>query len=239
MALATRGAPRHGRGMRSAVSLCLAAACAALAAACGGVPKDARHVTVSLEMIDCADCGNEIVADLRSRPGVYEATFDKKRAEVKVVASPEMDVLTAVKQLAASEGFSAVLGEGKGKYVERPSFPEGADAQTVVEGGKDVPDLTALLVKGKTTVIDFSGIWCRPCRQIDEHMVKVLAGKKDLAYRRLDIGDWDTPLAKRYLKDVPQLPYVIVYGAKGERVDEIVGVDLDRLDKAIAKGAAQ
>lgn len=212
---------------------------AALTAACSGVPKDAKHVTVSLEMIDCADCGNEIVTDLRNRPGVYEATFDQRRAEVKVVASPEMDVLTAVKQLAASEGFSAVLGEGKGKYLERPAFPEGSDAQTVIEGGRDVPDLKVLLVKGKTTVVDFSGIWCRPCRKIDEHMVKVLGQKKDIAYRRLDIGDWDSPLSRRYLKDIPQLPYVIVYGAKGEKVDEIVGVDLERLDKAIAKGESQ
>ena len=212
---------------------------AALTAACSGVPKEAKHVTVSLEMIDCADCGNEIVTDLRARPGVYEATFDQRRAEVRVVASPELDVLTAVKQLAASEGFSAVLGEGKGKYLERPSFPEGSDAQTVVEGGRDVPDLKVLLVKGKTTVVDFSGIWCRPCRKIDEHMVKVLGQKKDIAYRRLDIGDWDSPLSRRYLKDIPQLPYVIVYGAKGEKVYEIVGVDLDRLDKAIAKGESQ
>lgn len=212
---------------------------AAMTAACSGVPKNAKTVTVSLEMVDCVDCGNEIVADLRARPGVYDASFDKKHAEVKVVASPEVDVLTAVKQLAANEGFSAVLGEGKGKYLARPSFPAGSDAQTVVEDGRDVPDLKALLVAGKTTVIDFSGIWCRPCRKIDEHMVKVLGEKKDLAYRRLDIGDWDSPLARRYLKDVPQLPYVIVYGAKGAKVDEIVGVDLDRLDKAIAKGAAQ
>lgn len=211
---------------------------AGLSAACGGVPKDAKSVTVSLERIDCADCGSEIIEDLRQRPGVYEATFDKKRAEIRVVASPELDVLTIVKQLAANEGFGAVLGEGKGQYLERPAFPEGSDAQTVVENGRDVPDLTVLLVKGKATVIDFSGIWCRPCRKIDEHMVKVLGSKKDVAYRRLDIGDWDSPLAKRYLQDVPQLPYVIVYSATGEKVDAIVGVDLDRLDKAIAKGGA-
>lgn len=223
--------------MRRGFSLALVAL-SVLVEACAAAPKDAKTVTVSLEMVDCAECGDQIITDLRGRPGVYEATFDKRRAEVTVVASPELDVLMIVKQLAASEGFSAVLGEGKGKYLARPAFPEGADAQTVVEGGRDVPDLRALLVKGKTTVIDFSGIWCRPCRQIDEHMAKVLVEKKEIAYRRLDIGDWDTPLAKRYLKDVPQLPYVIVYGANGEQVDAIVGVDLDRLDKAIAKGAA-
>jgi thiol-disulfide isomerase/thioredoxin len=209
----------------------------ALAASCGGVPKDAKSVTVSLDRIDCADCGDEIVSDLRQRPGVYDAQFDKKRAEIRVVAADGFDVLGTVKQLAAAEGFSAVLGEGKGNYLARPAFPEGADAKTVVEDGRDVADLKTLLVKGKTTVVDFSGIWCRPCRQIDDHMSKVLAEKKDVAYRRLDIGDWDSPLAKHYLQDIPQLPYVIVYGATGEKVDVIVGVDLARLDKAIAKGS--
>lgn len=210
----------------------------ALTTACGGVPKDAKSVTVSLEMIDCVDCGDEIVGDLRRRPGVYDARFDKKRAEIHVVAANEFDVLAAVKQLAANEGFAAVLGEGKGKYLERQAFPEGADAQTVVEDGRDVADLTSLLVKGKTTVVDFSGIWCRPCREIDKHMVKVLGAQKEIAYRRLDIGDWDSPLAKHYLQTVSQLPYVIVYGPKGDKIDSIVGVDLDRLDKAIAKAAA-
>jgi len=194
-------------------------------------------VTVSLEQIDCADCGQEIVTDLRGRPGVYEADFDKKRAEVRVVASPTFDVYAAVKQLAASEGFSAVLGEGRGKYLDRAAFPDGADALTVVEDGRDVADLASLVVAGKTTVVDFSGIWCRPCREVDRHMAVLLATNKQLAYRRLDIGDWDSPLAQHYLKDVPQLPYVVVFGPKGEKIDTIVGVDIDRLDKAIAKGA--
>jgi hypothetical protein len=221
--------------MRSTTTILLALG--SLVAACSGAPKDAKHVTVSLEKIDCADCGDEIVTDLRERPGIYDVTFDKKRAEVKVVASPEFDVLGAVKQLAASEGFSAVLGEGKGRYLERATFPEGADAKTVIEDGRDVADLKTIVVMGKTTVVDFSGIWCRPCRKIDEHMATVLGARKDVAYRRLDIGDWDSPLARHYLKDVPQLPYVIVYGPKGEKVDAITGVDLKRLDRAIAKAA--
>lgn len=216
------------------LTLCLAGL---FSAACGGIPRDAKHVTVSLAKIDCADCGDVIVTDLRGRPGVYDAHFDRKAAEVRVVASPEFDVIGAVKQLAAAEGFDAVLGEGKGNYIPHAPFPEGADAQTVVEDGRDVPDLAALLVKGKTTVVDFSGLWCRPCRKIDQYMVTALATRKELAYRRLDIGDWESPLAKHYLKDVPQLPYVIVYGPDGAKIDTIVGVDLPRLEKAIAKAS--
>jgi thiol-disulfide isomerase/thioredoxin len=210
------------------------------AAACSGVPSipaDAQRTVVSLERIDCADCGDEIIADLRARPGVYKASFDKHRAEVSVIASPSFDVFTTVRQLAAREGFDAILGAGKGRYLEGPTFPAGADVQVVTTGGEDVPNLAPVLVKGKVTVIDFSATWCRPCRQIDEHMVNVLGARHDIAYRKLDIGDWDTPLAKRYLKSVPQLPYVVVYDAAGARVAAFAGVDLGGLDAAIERGA--
>jgi hypothetical protein len=58
-----------------------------------------------------------------------------------------------------------------------------------------------------------------------------------VAYRKLDIGDWNTPLAKRYLKGVPQLPYVIVFSKTGQQVSAVSGMDVAKLDAAIAKGA--
>jgi thiol-disulfide isomerase/thioredoxin len=210
--------------------------------ACGGaetIPSDARTTVVSLQKIDCADCGDEIIADLRQRPGVYKATFNKRSAEISVTASPTFDVFGTVKQLAANEGFEAILGAGKGLYLDWARFPEGADVQTIAKNGEDVPDLAAYLAAGKITVVDFSAIWCMPCRKIDEHMVKVFGSRSDVAYRKFDIGDWDTPLAKRYLKQVPQLPYVIVYGMDGREIDAISGVDAARLDAAIARGGAK
>ena len=226
--------------MRASTLLC-ALALALLLAACGArpIPPEARTTVVSLQKIDCAECGDEIVADIRQRPGVYAASFDKRRAEIRVTASPSFDVFVTVKQLAANEGFEAILGEGKGLYLDWGKFPEGADVQTIAKDGADVPDLTTYLVKGKVTVIDFSAIWCEPCRKIDEHMAQLFSRRGDVAYRKFDIGDWDTPLAQHYLKNVQKLPYVIVYGASGEKIDEISGLDLKKLDGAISRGAAR
>ncbi|WP_437938755.1 TlpA family protein disulfide reductase [Sorangium sp. So ce341] len=222
--------------MRSAIVLssvlCLAA--------CGGAqpaPSDARTTVVSLRNIDCEACGAELVADLRERPGVYTATFDKRRAEIAVTASSSFDVADAVKQLAADEGFEAVLGGGKGQYLGWATFPEGADARTISEGGADIPDLGAHVVPGKVTVIDFAASWCLPCRKLDAHMAKVLEARRDVAYRKLDIVDWGTPLAQRYLKHVSKLPYVIVYDATGAHLDAFAGLELDKLDAAIERGA--
>jgi thiol-disulfide isomerase/thioredoxin len=209
-----------------------------LSCACSGprqAPSDARKVTVSLQNIDCSECGDQIVADLRERPGVYGATFDKLSAEVRVIASPSFDVFTAVRQLSAQQGFQAILGEGQGRYAGEPPYPIGADVTTSGKGGTEVPELDALLAKGKITVVDFTAAWCRPCHQIDDHMAEVLTGRSDIAYRRLDIGDWETPLAQRYLKKVSKLPFVIVYDAAGVKVKELAGLDLPALDAAIAQ----
>ena len=223
--------------MKALSTLALAAL---LTAGCSGaraIPADAQTAVISLNRIDCADCGDQIVADLRERPGIYDATFDKQKAEVRVVASRTFDVLTAVKQLAAHEGFEAILGAGQGHYLDGPKYPPNADFKLITQGGADVPDLATLPVKGKITVVDFSATWCRPCRDIDEHMARVLVTRSDIAYRKLEIGDWDTPLAQRYLKGIAQLPYVVVYDAAGVRVKELVGVDLAGLDAAlVARG---
>lgn len=191
---------------------------------------------MSLEKIDCSDCGDKIAEEMRMKPGVYDATFDKKKAEVVVVAGPKLDVFTEVRKLAAEDGFEAILGAGKGRYIDQMPFPEGSDVATVARDGEDIADLSPIVVPGKVTILDFSASWCGPCRKVDEHMVQLFSARKDLAYRRLDIGDWDTPLARHYLANVPKLPYVVVYDKRGKTIDRISGLDLGRLDKAIDEG---
>ena len=142
-----------------------------------------------------------------------------------------------VKQLAADEGFEAVLGGGKGEYLGWATYPEGADARTIADGGADIPDLGAQVVRGKVTVIDFAASWCMPCRKLDAHSAQLLEARQDVAYRKLDIVDWETPLARRYLKQVSKLPYVIVYDTSGAQVDAIAGLAIDELDAAIERGA--
>jgi thiol-disulfide isomerase/thioredoxin len=124
-------------------------------------------------------------------------------------------------------------------FAPPPSLPPGADFSRLSQGGEDVPSLEEHAVAGKVTVFDFYADWCGPCRAVDAHVVQLINSRSDIAYRRLNIGGWETPLAKRHLAAVPTLPYVVVYGRDRKPVRAIAGLDLGALDHAVDEGAAR
>jgi thiol-disulfide isomerase/thioredoxin len=210
---------------------------ALLALACGGSskPDNAKTTVMSLRGLDCAGCLEALAKNLEKQEGVYDTSIDRRRAELAVVAEPSFDAFATAKKLAKDEEFELVLGAGKGTYLPWKETPQGADVKVVVENGEDLPDLQTVLVEGKVTIVDFSAIWCEPCRKLDEHLMKVAAEHTDVAYRKLDVGDWDTPLAARYLKNVRELPYVIIYDKRKKKVAQVEGLNLPKIDAAIAQ----
>ena len=197
-------------------------------------PADARTAKLSLHNIDCADCAEDVRAEVEKTTKVYDLKFDKKRAVLTLTVDRNVtdDTLIAA---AKRKGIKATAGDGGGSYVPDVATPTGADVITVVSDGSDYPDLARAVVTGKVTIVDFYADWCMPCRAVDEHVKKRMVDRKDLAYRRFNIVDWDSPLAQRHLNGVPQLPYVVVYDGKGARVEAISGADLVKLDAAIAR----
>jgi thiol-disulfide isomerase/thioredoxin len=123
------------------------------------------------------------------------------------------------------------------KFADLPPLPEGADLRFVSTMGEDVPDLGAHAVAGKVTVFDFYAAWCVTCRDLELRLQELVTERRDVAVRKLNVMTWDSPVATRYLGQVPSLPYVVVYSKSGERVGTVSGLKLDELDELIARAA--
>lgn len=111
-----------------------------------------------------------------------------------------------------------------------PPVPPGADLVQLSEAGEDV---ALHPVPGKATVFDFHADWCVPCRQVDAHLFPMLGPDSGVALRKINVVSWDSPVARAHLRDVPALPYVIVFGRDGRHVAAISGLDLPALDRAL------
>ena len=105
----------------------------------------------------------------------------------------------------------------------------------VARAGEAV-DIEAHLVPGKVTVFDFYAVWCGPCREVDTEMKTILESSSSVALRKINVVDWSSPVAEKYLQKVGGLPYVVVYGKDGRQVEAIEGLNLKRLRRAIEKG---
>lgn len=219
------------------------AACFLLLAGCAGapageVPEGAQVTVLSFQDLDSGDCGGNLARALSRSEGVYKTRFDKRKAELTVYAEPGVDVLSlALRNKPDDERWSLLLGAGQGRYLAWAAPPREADVQEIAVDGADLPSLQPFLAAGRVTLFDFSAKWCGPCRALDQHVVKILASRSDVAYRKLDIADWDSPLAKHYMAGVPKLPYILVYDRAGKQVDAIAGLDTLRLDAAIEEAA--
>lgn len=116
--------------------------------------------------------------------------------------------------------------------VEKERYPAGSDVETLTEDGSAVGPLADRRVKGKYTVFDVYADWCGPCRLVDRYLRELLQSRKDIAVRKLNVVDMDTPLARELGPDFDALPYVVVYSPDGKR-SEVVGFDEEAFDEAL------
>lgn len=201
----------------------------------GQNPTSPTRVVISLQEISCQSCGAAVVKLLERQQGVESAEFDRDSVQVEVVYDPTSVDAEHLTRVIHGAGYGAVIGTNEGSYAAAVEFPEELDVEWLSRAGEDF-DLEAGVVPGKVTVFDFYAVWCGPCREIDREMRSILESSSDVALRKINVVDWSSPVADRYLKRVSALPYVVVYGADGKKVDAIEGLNLKRLRRAIDKG---
>jgi len=199
---------------------------------CGAAQlRQASDVVLSLADITCAECGMRSVVALSAQPGVATAEFDKGAAEIKVHFDAAQILPGDMLKILQGQDVKASIGGGHGHYLAAQKFAESADIQWISRG--DAVDVDAAAVVGKVTVVDFGAAWCGPCRDVDADMAELLPKNPDVALRKIDIGDWDTPVAKQHLQNISALPYVLVYAKNGKRIAAIEGLHLDQLHAAL------
>jgi thioredoxin 1 len=182
--------------------------------------------------LDCASCGAELVGIVNGVDGAKKAQFHKMAAEVSFRYDPLKIEPAQVFSEIEKAGFKVVEGTGKGTYQPYPDYPEGADVCIIDRGGTEI-ELDSQLKPGKITVIDFYAPWCGPCRVLGKSLVKILASNPQIALVKINVVDWGSPIAKQHLENVPMLPYVRIYDPEGALIDDISGLDLKRLEKAL------
>jgi len=120
----------------------------------------------------------------------------------------------------------------------------GAGAGAVADANRGNPgqplDVKSLLVKGKTTLIDFHSPFCPPCVQLAPIIAQLAAKRPDLAIKKVNINrpevkgiDWHSPLAQQY--QIRQVPYFMIFSPQGKLVAQgrdAVGTVQDWLKEA-------
>jgi copper chaperone CopZ/thiol-disulfide isomerase/thioredoxin len=203
---------------------------AALLAVPAAARADATRV-YSLQGADCESCAEKVRDELKKVKGVKKVDFDKQKVEITVRLAENVadaDVVAAVERA----GLKAVVGAGHGAYLPVEKYPEGSDMKVLSPDGSAVGKLDKLRVPDKYTVFDVYADWCGPCRFVDTRLREIVSARKDVAVRKLNVVDFDTPLAKELGPRLDALPYVIVFDPAGKRTD-IVGADFGKLDKAL------
>jgi copper chaperone CopZ/thiol-disulfide isomerase/thioredoxin len=192
-----------------------------------------RVQVFSIRNADCGQCFEKIKSALKPVKGVKRMDFDMQKVELTVRLEDEV---TDEAVIAAIEGtgLKATVGAGGGSYLPHDEYPAGTDVQVLSPDGRAVGSLEKQRVPGKHTVFDVYADWCGPCRLVDARLRELVAQRTDIAVRRLNVVDFDSPLASELGPRFEALPYLIVFSPSGKRTD-IEGADFARLDKALTR----
>ena len=192
-----------------------------------------RSQVYSIQGVDCADCGTPIKSGLKKLKGVKKSAFDIHKVEITVTMDDRVTDQAVLDVIAQSgPGFKGTVGPGQGAYLPLETYPKGADVVMLTESGAAVGPLEKLRLPGKYTVFDVYADWCGPCRVVDAKLRELTETRRDIAVRKLNVVDFESPLARELGAKLKALPYVVVFSPDGRRTD-LMGANTSKLAAAL------
>lgn len=194
-----------------------------------------RQRVFSVQGSNCGNCEDEVGPYLKRLKGVKSWSFDPRKSEFTITLADNVTDQAVVGTFERQGCYRAVPGAGQGAKLgayKPETYPEGADLRFVTERGDAVGPLERLAVPGKYTVLDFYADWCGPCHVVDQQLRDVVATRKDIAVRKLNVVNFETPLARQLGRKLKGLPFVVVFDPSGKRT-EISGNNPKKLASAL------
>lgn len=183
------------------------------------------------DKVSYVDGGFQQRALQRTNQVAYEA---EQRArglvlhEGRWVHPRERDAIEARK---AAQARRTQLAPSNPQPAARAAAPSSASVREIRDGGKRV-DLSALLVPGKVTVVDFFADWCGPCRALSPHLSKLAADDPDVHVVKIDIVNWNSEVSKQ--QGIRSIPDVRVFNRAGKQVGSATS-DFRKISQNVAR----
>lgn len=165
---------------------------------------------------------------LGTSAGISKVYFDELPTEVR----KRYGATTLHPEQQASTRPAIASAVGLGQAQARSNTPSASPRVEVITHGALV-DLASHLASGQVTIVDFYADWCGPCRRVSPRLEEMVNADGEIALRKIDIVNWNTPVARQY--HIRSIPQVNVYNRHGMLVGTVVGANIEQVKQYVAQ----